>query len=166
MDSQAVRDQSLEQLEGKSWGDPPADATRLVATVYRLRQVPLGRLDVEGLRLLIGQHEGLDALVPLAIERLETDPLAEGDYYPGDLLAAVLAVPASHWQAHPQDHDRLAAVLDAVTDPRGTLREEAGFDVDEAAASFRATIAAEHMVAETGARTVPGLGRVSRARRR
>ena len=140
MDGRTVRDQSLEELEGKFWGDPPADATRVVATVYRLRQVPIGHLDVEGLRLLIGQHEGLDPLVPLAIEILETDPLAEGDYYPGDLLAAVLAVPANHWRAHLQDHDRLSVVLDTVTDPQGKLREEAGFDVDEAAISFRRTI--------------------------
>ena len=78
--------------------------------------------------------------MPLAIERLETDPLAEGDYYPGDLLAAMLAVPANHWRAHPRDYDRLSAVLDTVTDPQGALREEAGFDIDEAAASFRATV--------------------------
>jgi hypothetical protein len=141
MDGRAMREQSLEQIEGKAWGDPPADATRLVATVHRLRQVPIGRLDVEGLRLLIGQHEGLSALVPLAIERLETDPLAEGDYYPGDLLAAVLAVPASYWQAHPEQGERLSPVLATVTDPHGELHEEVGFDVHQAAATFRAATA-------------------------
>ena len=103
MDSHAMRDQSLEEIDGRPWGDPPADATRLVATVHRLRRVPIGRLDVEGLRLLIGQHESLDALVPLALERLESNPLAEGDYYPGDLLAAVLGVSGAHWHAnHPE----------------------------------------------------------------
>jgi hypothetical protein len=139
MDDHTMREQSLEQIDGNAWGDPPADATRLVATAHRLRRVPIGRLDVEGLRLLIGQHEGLDALVPLAIERLEADPLAEGDYYPGDLLAAVLALPASYWHAHPEQRNRLSPILDAVTDPHGELHEEAGFDVDQAAASFRAT---------------------------
>jgi hypothetical protein len=31
-------------------------------------------------------------------------------------------------------------VVEAVTDPNGELHEEAGFDVDQAAASFRATV--------------------------
>ena len=137
MESHGVRDQSLEEIDGRPWGDPPADASRLIATVHRLRRVPIGRLDAEGLRVLIGQHEGLDVLVPLALERVEADPLAEGAYYPGDLLAAVLGIPDVHWRANPQQHDRLSAVLDSVTDPRGELREEAGFDVDAAAASFR-----------------------------
>jgi hypothetical protein len=88
MDSQTMRGQSLEEIDGSPWGDPPADATRLVATVHRLRRVPIGRLDVEGLRVLIGHKVGLDALVPVALDRLQADPLAECDYYPGDLLAA------------------------------------------------------------------------------
>jgi hypothetical protein len=132
-----VTGQSLEQIDGKPWGDPPAHATRLVAAVHRLRQVPIGRLDTEGLRLLIGQHEGLEVLVPLAVERLEADPLAEGDYYPGDLLAAVLAVPTDYWQLQPGPRARLLAILEAVTDPHGELRQEIGFDIDQAAAGFR-----------------------------
>jgi CDI immunity proteins len=91
--------------------------------------------------MLIGQKEGLDALVPLALERLEADPLAEGDYYPGDLLAAVLAIPSAHWLAHTRQRDRLSAVLDTVTDPSGALRKEAGFNIDAAAATFRTTLA-------------------------
>jgi hypothetical protein len=67
---------SLEEIDGTPWGDPPPDATRLVATVHRLRRVPVGHLDAEGLRLLIGQQEGLDVLVPLAVEKLAVDPLA------------------------------------------------------------------------------------------
>jgi hypothetical protein len=137
MESHTMRDQSLEEIDGKPWGDPPSDATRLVATVHRLRRVPVGRLDAEGLRLLIGQHESLDVLVPLAIEKVEADPLTEGDYYPGDLLAALLSIPSSHWHANPQQRDRLSTVLDTVTDPHEALRDEAGFDVDTAAAKFR-----------------------------
>jgi hypothetical protein len=39
---------------------------------------------------MIGQKIGLPYLVPLAINALEQDPLAQGDYYPGDLLANVI----------------------------------------------------------------------------
>lgn len=35
--------------------------------------------------------------MPLAIKRLQSDPLAEGDYYPGDLLCAVLCVSPIYW---------------------------------------------------------------------
>jgi len=114
-----MRDVSLEDIDGRAWGDPPADATRLVTEVHRLRRVPIGHLNVEDLRLLIGQHESLDVLVPLALEKLAADPLAEGDFYPGDLLAAVLTVPSTYWHAHPPERDRLAPVVDAVADPRG-----------------------------------------------
>ena len=141
MDSQSMKGRSLEEIDGSRWGDPPADATPLAATVHRLRRVPIDRLDVEGLRMLIGQKEGLDALVPLALDRLEADPLAEGDYYPGDLLAAVLAIPSAHWLAHARQRDRLSAVLDTVTDLGGDLRKEAGFDIDAAVATFRTTLA-------------------------
>ena len=141
MESRARRDLSLEDIDGRAWGDPPADATRLVTEVHRLRRVPIGRLDVEGLRLLIGQHESLDVLVPLALEKLAADPLAEGDFYPGDLLAAVLTVPGTYWHAHPPERDRLAPVVDTVADPTGDLRDEAGLDIDAAAATFRKRLA-------------------------
>jgi hypothetical protein len=80
---------SLEQPERDRWGDAPEGASYLVRTVHALRARPLDSLDVEDLRILIGQEIGLDHLMPLALRTLETDPLAEGDFYPGDLLAAV-----------------------------------------------------------------------------
>ncbi|GIE90677.1 contact-dependent growth inhibition system immunity protein [Actinoplanes regularis] len=106
-----VREQSLEEVEGVAWGDAPAGATRLVATVHELRRKPIGMLEVEDLRVLLGQREGVPVLVPRALEILEHDPLAEGDYYPGDLLAAVLrGVPAEYWTAHPDESARLRAL--------------------------------------------------------
>ncbi|MFF5079446.1 contact-dependent growth inhibition system immunity protein [Actinoplanes sp. NPDC000266] len=106
--------QSLEEIEGKAWGEPPADASRLMATVYTLRRQPVGTLGVEGLRVLIGQKEGLETLVPLALDELERDPLAEGDFYPGDLLAAVVRAPHSYWERHTDQAARLRAVARAV----------------------------------------------------
>jgi hypothetical protein len=47
---------------------------------------------------MIGENVGLTYLLPLAIERLEENPLAEGDYYPGDLLKAVMGVEESAWR--------------------------------------------------------------------
>ena len=42
---------SLEQIEGSSWGDAPADASTLISTVHRLRRQPVGSLDAEDLRV-------------------------------------------------------------------------------------------------------------------
>lgn len=112
-----MRDQSLEQLEDARWGDAPPDATYLIATVHELRRKPIGLLDAEDLRLLLGQREGVPFLVPLAIELLERDPLTEGDFHPGDLLSTVLRrVPAEYWAAHPDESARLDAVVTEVDD--------------------------------------------------
>lgn len=105
---------TLEQLEDSRWGNPPADATRLIKTVYELRHKQIGSLDVEDLRVLLLQQEGLDVLVPLALNHLEQNPLAEGDFYPGDLLTVVLKIPHTYWQQHPDQRDRVSAVIEAV----------------------------------------------------
>jgi hypothetical protein len=82
----------------------------LVQEVQRLRKVPLASLSIEDLRLLIGQKIGLQYLVPLAIERLQVNPLASGDMFEGDLLVNLLAVPDEYWASHPVDNNALVEV--------------------------------------------------------
>jgi hypothetical protein len=119
--SEPDKSRSLEEIEDDRWGDPPADATRLISTAYALHKRPIGALDVEGLRLLISQQIGLDALVPLALDQVERDPLAEGDFYPGDLLDALMRrVPESYWQAHEEQRARVRTVAEAL-DPDETF---------------------------------------------
>lgn len=119
--SEPDKSRSLEEIEDDRWGDPPADATRLVTTAYALRKRPVGALDAEGLRLLISQQIGLDTLVPLALDQVEQDPLAEGDFYPGDLLDALIRrVPDSYWQAHEDQRTRVRTVAQAL-DPEETF---------------------------------------------
>ncbi|MDQ7806660.1 contact-dependent growth inhibition system immunity protein [Amycolatopsis sp. A133] len=101
---------TLEQIDGEAWGEPPADASRLVKTGHELRRKPVSRLDAEDLRLLLGQRIGVEVLVPYALSLLETNPLAEGDYYPGDLLVTVLELPAEFWRRHAEPAARLARV--------------------------------------------------------
>jgi hypothetical protein len=108
----APADLSLEQIEGDPWGDAEPGATRLIAAVHALRRVPVAALTVEDLRLLIGQRTGLDVLLPLALGYLDGDPLVEGDLYPGDLLSAVLQVPAEFWADHPAQLSRMRAVAE------------------------------------------------------
>ena len=107
---------SLEEVENDYWGEPPPDVTRLVTTAYRLRRKPLAELTVEDVRLLVAQQIGLEALVPRALAWLENDPLLEGDFYPGDLLVAVLRVPTVYWSAHP---DQAATLQDIAASVQG-----------------------------------------------
>jgi CDI immunity proteins len=106
---------TLDELDGGPWDDPPPGATHLIRTVHALRRRPVGELDVEDLRILLGQRIAPAVLVPLALDVLQRDPLAEGDYYPGDLLVALLGVSAGYWIRHPDQADRLDGVLAAVT---------------------------------------------------
>ncbi|MDT8910053.1 contact-dependent growth inhibition system immunity protein [Amycolatopsis sp. PS_44_ISF1] len=105
---------TLEQIEDRPWGKPPAEATRLVKTVYELRHKAVGAMDTEDLRVLLLQQESVEVLVPVALTHLEQNPLAEGDFYPGDLLVAVLKVPQAYWQQHPDQRSRTSAVIGEV----------------------------------------------------
>ncbi|MFP8939971.1 contact-dependent growth inhibition system immunity protein [Streptomyces fenghuangensis] len=96
------RDRSLEELERDRRPAPSGGETRLMATVRELRRKPIGGLTVEDMRLLISQDVGLGHLLPLAVEVLRTDPLAEGDMYEGDLPAAVLTGSAEVWSEFPE----------------------------------------------------------------
>ncbi|UJW31133.1 hypothetical protein L3Q67_39075 [Saccharothrix sp. AJ9571] len=117
---------TLEQIEGRHWGDPPADATPMVKTVYELRRKPVASMETEDLRMLLSQQEGVDVLVPVALTRLEQNPLAEGDFYAGDLLTAVLRIPQSYWRQHPGQLRRVSSVLEALGHLEGhdTVRQQ------------------------------------------
>lgn len=126
---------SLEEIEDVYWGPAPADSTGLVRNVHQLRQVPLRELGVEGLRELLAQNEGVDVLLPLAMEQLRKDPLAEGDFYPGDLLSVVLRLPNDVWERHPRELRLMLALLPTVD------RSDPDFDVtglEEKIAAFLA----------------------------
>lgn len=97
---------SLTSLEKKRCG-PPTYGSHLVDKCHRLRDVPVENLDVEGLRVLIGQNIGLTWLVPLAVPKLEEDPFLSGDFYRGDLLKSVLC-------ADPAFYEKVPAVTERV----------------------------------------------------
>ena len=79
------------------------ESSYLIVTCNNLHLKPLKEFEVEDLRIMIGQSIGLPYLVPLAIDALQQDILAEGDYYEGDLLKSVLTSDPDHWKAEKQD---------------------------------------------------------------
>jgi CDI immunity proteins len=102
---------SLQELENKDWGEPNFDSY-LVTTCHRLRRIPLKDFTTEDLRIMIGQNIGLNYLMPLAFEKLAKNPLAEGDFYSGDLLVNVLRVNSSFWLEHSQLKTEIAKIVE------------------------------------------------------
>jgi len=88
---------TLQQLEKKDWGSPNDGDSFLVERCLQLTKIPLNEFTVEDLRIMIGQNFGLIYLVTLAMERLKENILAEGDFYPGDLLKNVANINEQFW---------------------------------------------------------------------
>src|SRR5439155_20044547 len=114
-------DKSLQELEQSDWGEPTYDS-HLVTTVHRLRRVALREFSVGDLRIMIGQSIGLPYLVPLALRHLRKDPLAEGDFYPGDLLKGVLTVDPAFWREHPEWRDEVREIASRALTRLHSLR--------------------------------------------
>tara|TARA_Y100001935_G_C16836761_1_gene282061 strand:- start:36 stop:443 length:408 start_codon:yes stop_codon:yes gene_type:complete len=102
---------SLESLEKDNWGAIPTDESYLVTTCYSLRKSPLNKLNVENLRMLIGQNIGLKYLIPIALDILEQNVMAEGDFYEGDLLKSVLTSNPEYWKIEIEDYDKLLKII-------------------------------------------------------
>ena len=114
---------TLEDLEQKRWGDPEF-GSHLVTELHRLRKVPIGQFTIENLRIVIGQGESLPHLLPLALEKLYDNPFAEGDFFPGDLLRAVLRIKWEFWSDHPALFSELQSVMDNLERRMTTANDE------------------------------------------
>jgi CDI immunity proteins len=116
------RNKSLQELERDDWGEPTHDSF-LVKACHDLRRKPLIEFTVEDLRLMIGQAIGLAYLVPIALDRLEEEPLAEGDLYPGDLLTTVLKIAETFWAGNPESFDRARRIISKIRSSLSGLGE-------------------------------------------
>lgn len=113
MPAEFDRSKTLQELEHSDWGEPTYPSG-LVETCHRLRRKPLSEFTDADLRILIGQQISLPYLLPLAVERLDADPLLEAFYYSGDLLAAVLSVKPEYW-SWPAEGDLYRKMCAVVT---------------------------------------------------
>jgi hypothetical protein len=75
-----------------------------------LRKKAIQDFEIEDLRILIGQNIGISYLIPMAINQLEDNILAEGDYYPGDLLYSVLSSSQEYWINHLKEFNKLKLI--------------------------------------------------------
>ncbi|MEU4464998.1 contact-dependent growth inhibition system immunity protein [Streptomyces sp. NPDC024017] len=118
--------QSLEQLEGQRWPDPPQDTTSLVKAVHELRRRPVGDLRPDELARLITQDVGLPWLLPLAVQILrDTAPAqAAGGWYDDDLLYAVVTRRPQVWEQFPDLAHELRTAVETLTDLSRYVRDE------------------------------------------
>ena len=113
----------LQELENNDWGKPDF-GSHLVLTCHCLRRVPLKDFETGDLKVMIGQQISLFFLVPLALEKLENDPLVEGNYYPGDLLKVVLDIPAEFWGVHIEMRNSLRGIVVKTRELLASLEED------------------------------------------
>ena len=100
----------------------------MVARCHSLRKVPLEKLSAGDCRVLLTQGIGTEYLVPLALVFVEARPLLEGDYYPGDLLLALLGVEESYWAKHKVLRSRLISVATQANTSLAELSDPSGSD--------------------------------------
>jgi contact-dependent growth inhibition (CDI) system CdiI-like immunity protein len=105
---------TLEQIDGQDWGDPDTAPTGMVARCMRLRRTPLRDFTLGDLRLLVSQQIGLRTLVPTALQLILNEPLLEADFYPGDLLSALLRIDEAYWSDSPVERGQLVSIARAV----------------------------------------------------
>jgi hypothetical protein len=82
---------------------------------YYLRNVPLEKLSDADMWTLIRQAIGLDYLVHMALDRLETNPLVKAKLSEGDLLSAVLCADALVWKRNPMYRQRVMALWRTIS---------------------------------------------------
>ena len=119
---------TLEELEGVAWGEPEWQSG-LVTRCHSLRKKPLEDLTVGDLQTLLGQNIGAQFLVPLALKVLEANPLAEGDYYDGDLLKSMLRALDSYWKTQQEHLLRFHAVVDLASEQLGNEEDASDTNV-------------------------------------
>ncbi|MEU6907262.1 contact-dependent growth inhibition system immunity protein [Streptomyces coeruleorubidus] len=118
--------QTLEQLEGQRWPDPPQDTTSLVKAVHELRRRPVGDLRPDELARLITQDVGLPWLLPLAVRILrDTAPAqAAGGWYDDDLLYAVVTRRPQVWEQFPDLARELRTAVETLAGLSRHVRDE------------------------------------------
>lgn len=110
---------SLQELLGKEVDT--SFGSGLVINAARAWEKSINDLTNEDIRLLIGQHMGLEHLIPIVITKLEDDILSSGDHFEGDLLLSVLSVERKFWDQNPELFTKFKNLLikksDEITDP-------------------------------------------------
>ncbi|MEM6261972.1 MAG: contact-dependent growth inhibition system immunity protein [Bacteroidota bacterium] len=106
---------TLESLEKNVWPELSEMDKQdwLMVECNALRKKPIKDFTIENLRQMIEQDIGLEFLIPVALEELEQNILAEGECYPGDLLCNVLRSDKNYWATHQKSWEKVCALFKA-----------------------------------------------------
>jgi|GEM_PF-1878126 hypothetical protein len=96
----------------------PSEEYPLPAWYRSVRELPLDELGIEDISKAVRQNIHLEQVVPLALRRLESEPLA-GEMYDGELLVSLKSVPLEYWSKHEAERLSLKSAVEAA------LQEEA-----------------------------------------
>ncbi len=116
--SRSLQDLEIEDLPESNLN------SRVITECRRLFKLPLSKLDAGDLRLLIVQNIGLQHLVPLALDKLEENPLIYGGLYAGDLLSSLINLSSEFWSNHPDLNDRVVEIKFTVESLAETLNND------------------------------------------
>jgi hypothetical protein len=116
-------DNTLEQLENCQWPAPDMVGLEL-ARCHALRKTPLQQFSVDDVRIMILHKMSLDHLVPMALDILLNNPLAEGSSYKGELLDAVLRINDDFWIDHPDLNNLMLDIKQELEQIADTIHDD------------------------------------------
>ena len=124
---------TFRQLDGNAPSAARDGGSALEDWYQRVRDIPIDQLDSGDLARACRQELFLDALVPIALDRIAEDANA-GGLYDGELASAVARIPNRFWTTHRELSDRAMRVLNMA---RPSLDEDVVAEVSAFMKSVR-----------------------------
>ena len=98
---------------GKGISDVDHDNSPLGKWYCSIRDTPISEFTYKDLSRACQQELYVNHIVPIAMVRLEEEPLA-GEMYEGELIVAMKSIPINYWKNHPLILERLLRVVERV----------------------------------------------------
>lgn len=100
-----------------------ADGEYSLPAWYRsVWHTPLNELTLHDICRACAQNIHAEHIVPIAVEILQSDPLA-GDMYEGHLLSSLIRIPQTFWLAHPDERNAVLEICKGLL-KRGDLSDD------------------------------------------
>lgn len=107
---------TFRHLEDEVQGCASIGQSPLEVWYERVRDTPIRRLSDEDVCIACRQELNLEFVVPVAILRLQENPLT-GESFDGELLVALAGVPRSFWNNHRMVAHELRSLIDGIEIP-------------------------------------------------
>lgn len=107
------KDKSLSQLIGQWKSEIPKEgySSSVQLRTYELYFKKIEEYDLDDIRFMLIQQQGMKYLIPIALNYLEKDLLTEAGYYEGDVLSSVLSADKAFWVKNLKLYNEVYQVL-------------------------------------------------------